>query len=533
MTILFVYLSLNNYKTVLKPKSSEYFIQRFEQKNFKQKHSMRQIFIQQKSIGVSEISEVKIPNITRDELPPVLKALQHIYVVPELNKKVFKILSKSIDNVDVRKGRKGMSLWEVLVLAVIRNSLDTNYDRLHDFANYHTMVRAIMGVHTEFGYNKDAQQYGLQTIKDNVKLLTAELIDEINLAVIDTGHSLVKKKEEEKLKISVDTYALESNVHFPTDLNLLWDSIRKVISIFVWLSINYDLKGWRKEKEWRKRLKGLFRVSARVHKSGGKNKDFRLKEIVSSYLNLSKSLLAKSLDSIDELTKNGVTDIKLAAKLIEFDYYKEMLIKHIDLVERRIIKDETIPASEKLVSIFETHTEWLQKGKSGRKRVEFGHNMLIASDQFQFIVYHKVIEGVADVDLTEETIDELSKNYCDLLYSVSFDKGFSSKKVKEAIEEAGKVDLLILPKRGKRNQKEQEEENDKEFTKLRNKHSRIESDINRLEHNGLNTCLDKGIENFKRYASIGVLSYNLHNLGRILMKQEAKEKSKLLKKRTA
>lgn len=494
---------------------------------------MRQIFKQQKSIGVSEISEVKIPNITRDELPPVLKALQHIYVVPEINKKVFKILSKSIDNVNVNKGRKGMSLWEVLVLAVIRNSLDTNYDRLHDFANYHIMVRSIMGVHTEFGYNKDAQQYGLQTIKDNVKLLTSELIDEINLAVIETGHSLVKKKEEEKLKISVDTYALESNVHFPTDLNLLWDSIRKTISILVWLSINYNIKGWRKEKEWTRRLKGLFRVSAKVHKGGGKNKDIRLKDVVSAYLNLSKSLLDKALKSIDELTKNDIIDIKLAAKLIELDHYKEMLIKHIDLVERRIIKDETIPASEKIVSIFETHTEWLQKGKSGRKRVEFGHNMLIASDQFQFIVYHKVIEGVADVDLTEDTIDELYEKYPKLLYSVSFDKGFSSKKVKEAIISSGKVERLILPKRGKRNQEELEEENSKEYKKLKNKHCRVESDINRLEHNGLNTCPDKGLKNFKRYASIGVLSCNLHNLGRILIKQDIKEKDKLQKKQAA
>jgi hypothetical protein len=299
------------------------------------------------------------------------------------------------------------------------------------------------------------------------------------------------------------------------------------------LSVNYNIKGWRKEKEWRRKLKGIFRVSARVHKGGGKNKDIRLKEIVSAYLNLSKSLLDKSLKSIDELTKNNIGDIKLTAKLIEFDHYKEMLAKHIDLVERRIIKDETIPASEKLVSIFETHAEWLQKGKSGRKRVEFGHNMLIASDQFQFIVYHKVIEGVSDVDLTEDTIDELYKKYPNLLYSVSFDKGFSSKKVKEAIVSSGKVELLILPKRGKRNQEEQEEENSKEFKKLRNKHSRVESDINRLEHNGLNTCPDKGLGNFKRYASTGVLSCNLHNLGRILIKQERKEKDKRQNKHAA
>lgn len=496
---------------------------------------MRQKFIQQKSIGVESISEVKIPNITRDELPPVLKALQYIFITPELNKKVFRILFKSIDNVDVNKGRKGMSLWEILVLAVIRNSLDTNYDRLHDFANYHLLVRKIMGVHIAFGYenDKNVQQYGLQTIKDNVKLLSTELIDEINTLVIKTGHSLVKKKEDEKLRISVDTYVLESNVHFPTDLNLLWDSIRKIIAIFVYLSINYNIKGWRKEKNWRRKLKGVFRVSAQVHKSGGKNKDLRLKAIVSAYLNLSKLLLDKALKSIKELPMNEITDFKFAAKLIELDYYKDMLIKHIDLVERRIIKDETIPASEKLVSIFETHTEWLQKGKSGRKKVELGHNMLIASDQFQFIVYHKVIEGVSDVDLTEKTINELYKKYPGLLYSASFDKGFSSKEVKKAIISSGKVEKLILPKRGKRNKEEQEEENSKEFKQLKNKHSRVESNINRLEHNGLNTCPDKGLENFKRYASIGVLSYNLHNLGRILIKQELKEKERLKKRQTA
>ncbi|MCP4133687.1 MAG: hypothetical protein GY754_22150 [bacterium] len=116
---------------------------------------------------------------------------------------------------------------------------------------------------------------------------------------------------------------------------------------------------------------------------------------------------------------------------------------------------------------------------------------------------------------------------------MSFDKGFSSKKAKEAIISSGKIVKLILPKRGKRNQKEKEEENGKEFKQLKNKHSRVESDINRLKHNGLNTCPDKGLINFKRYASIGVLSYNLHNLGRILIKNELKEKERLKKRQAA
>ena len=487
---------------------------------------MRTLFEQQLKIGVEPISKVRIPDITRDELPPVLKALQYIFVTPELNEKVFKILSQVFKNVDLNKGRNGMGGWEILVLAVIRNCLDTNYDRLCDFANHHELVRRMMGVYTYFGHEPVRQEYGLQTIKDNVRLLTEDLINQINALVVESGHSLVKKKEGQKLNINVDTYALESNVHFPTDLNLLWDSIRKVIAISYSLSMDYNIEGWRKEKSWRRKLKGAFRISARVHKSGGVNKEIRLKTVVSAYLKLSKLLLDKTLETLDRLSKIQATELCFFVRVQELESYNDMLIKHIDLVERRIINNETIPASEKLVSIFEKHAEWLQKGKSGRKSVEFGHNLLVASDQFQFIVYHKVIEGVADVDLTQETVDKLYEKFTGLLYSVSFDMGFSSKVAKSAITASGKVDVLILPKRGRLSNAEQEEEDGKEFKRLKNKHSRIESDINRLEHNGLNTCPDKGLPNFKRYAALGVLSYNLHNLGKILINKELKSKEK-------
>ncbi len=492
---------------------------------------MRENFVQQQKIGLQPISKVKITLKSRDELPPVLMALQYIFITPKLNKEVFKILNKAIDVKTKNQGRKGMSLWEIFVLAVVRNSLDTNYDRLHDLANNHVTLQEIMGVYTHFGYTPARQEYGLQTIKDNVKLLSKEIIDEIDALVVKAGHSIVKKKEEEKLKVKVDTYVLESNVHFPTDLSLLWDSVRKVINLILFFVNKYKLKGWRKNKFWLRGLKGAFRISSRVHKNGGKNKSIRLKSVVGAYLKMAKLVLKKTDFTIEGLKKQSNIDIKFINKLSELIYYKDMLLKHIDLVERRIIKDETIPASEKLVSIFETHTEWLQKGKSGRKRVEFGHNLLIATDQYQFIVYHKVIEKTADVDLTEETVDAVYEIFPDLIYSMSFDKGFSSKKVKSSLKDTYKVEKLIIPKRGKLNKEEKEEESEKEFKQLKNAHSRVESDINRLEHNGLNTCPDKGFKNFKRYASLGVLSYNLHNLGRILIKEKIKEEKKKILKR--
>ena len=69
---------------------------------------------------------------------------------------------------------------------------------------------------------------------------------------------------------------------------------------------------------------------------------------------------------------------------------------------------------------------------------------------------------------------------------------------------------------------EQEEESSKEFKKLRNEHSAIESNINSLEHHGLNRCPDKGKKGFIKFTALGVLSYNLHRLGMVLLSQKEK-----------
>ena len=86
--------------------------------------------------------------------------------------------------------------------------------------------------------------------------------------------------------------------------------------------------------------------------------------------------------------------------------------------------------------------------------------------------------------------------------------------------------MPVLPKRGKRNQAETEEERSKEFRRLKNKHSAIESNINQLEHHGLNRCPDKGLKNYKTYVAIGVLSYNLHRLGDLLIAAKRKQEEK-------
>ena len=147
-----------------------------------------------------------------------------------------------------------------------------------------------------------------------------------------------------------------------------------------------------------------------------------------------------------------------------------------------LLEKEKIPSSEKLYSIFETHTEWLSKGKAG-KLVEFGHKLLIATDQYHFIIHHKVIESDADVNLTVDLVIDIKDKYPDRINKLSLDKGFYSKLNKDLIKD--EIPLLIVPKKGNKTKDEIVEESNTKFKILRNKHSAVESNIgHQLEYNG-------------------------------------------------
>ena len=252
---------------------------------------MRKRFEQQHKLGIIPIPEVQLPIKSRDELPPILRALQHIYVTPELNEEVFRILEERVQKGKKKTGRYGMELWHILVLSAVRLGLDANYDRLEDFANHHKLIRQILGVETAFGEGK---RYSMQSIKDNVSLLDEETINKINEVVVRAGHKLVKKKDE-GLRIKADTYVLESNVHFPTDLNLLWDAARKGLDV-IEEAIREGLlegKGWRKGKYWRRELKKMMRISTKALFGGGRNKEEAARDRVKRYLGMARGLSEK------------------------------------------------------------------------------------------------------------------------------------------------------------------------------------------------------------------------------------------------
>jgi hypothetical protein len=228
-------------------------------------------------------------------------------------------------------------------------------------------------------------------------------------------------------------------------------------------------------------------------------------------LTKARALHSKLKNSIDTLNLSDMSDL---TNLISLEYFIAMLDKHIDLVYRRLIKGEEIPHEEKIFSIFETYTEWISKGKINRS-VELGKRLSVTTDQYGLIVDYFLHEKQTDSEVVLDIEASLLGKY--IIDTWSFDKGFWHKDNKELLKE--EVRKLVMPKKGKQNIAEKEEEHQKEFKKLRNKHSAVESNINELEHRGLGRCPDRGFDSFKRYIGIGVTAYNLHKIGKQLLVQ--------------
>lgn len=154
---------------------------------------MRKIEEEQRKFGQVDIADIEFDPKSRDEVPQLLRGLQYIYCTPEIRTKVFEILKTIVSKEkDINNGRPGMELWRILVLGTVRLNCNWDYDKLKDIADNHRAVRLMMGI----GTYEDDVTFNLQTIKDNVRLLTPEILEKINRIVVESGHELVKKKRK-------------------------------------------------------------------------------------------------------------------------------------------------------------------------------------------------------------------------------------------------------------------------------------------------------------------------------------------------
>ena len=482
---------------------------------------MRKEIETQPKLGTVRIADIQIDVRSRDEIPKILLALQHIYVKPSVRTQVLSKLRVLFPgSVSQTKGRPGMNLWQILVLGLIRLGCNIDYDTLQELANNHKLIRQML----QLGDLDECFRYGLQTLKDNLVLFTEKNLAEINVIIVQAGHKAVNHKADGDLKGRCDSFPVETDVHYPTDLNLLFDSVRKTITLSVALCSKYGVPGWRQSKHNLRQIKKLFRKCQKLKHSTSKREEVKKKQeklVVEAYEKYAEcvgSFLERVDTAMAKLTPL-ITDLADLSRVSEVKRYMKHARKQIDLIHRRVCNGEKIPHEEKVFSIFEEHTEWLCKGKAGVTQ-ELGLTVCIVEDQYSFILNWKVMEKEKDVHVAVPLLTDTCKIY-EKLKGCSFDKGIHSPENQEKLRAL--LDKLTLHKKGKLSRKEKEIEGSEEFQERRRKHSAVESGINALEHSGLDRCPDHGLNGFKRYVALSVLARNMQTLGSVIQKKKLKQ----------
>ena len=156
---------------------------------------MRIVQTSQLQLGEVAIANIQIDPRSRDDIPAILKGLQLIYTQKETREQLSSLLEKSLPPaVDKTVGRPGMALWRIFVLASLKQGLNCDFDRLQELANQHKTLREMLG-HSDW---EDETKYAMQTLVDNVSLLSPQVLSEISRLVVETGHMAFHIKQEQR-----------------------------------------------------------------------------------------------------------------------------------------------------------------------------------------------------------------------------------------------------------------------------------------------------------------------------------------------
>lgn len=470
-------------------------------RNFAPEPPMRHTLHPQLEIGACQIADIQINPKSRDDIPAILIGLQHLYTDEGLRGCLFDLLEREVlPDVDLDNGRPGMHLWAILVMAVLKQGLNCDFDRLEGLVNHYDVIRQMLG----HGVYSDTR-YTVQQIKDNVSLLTPSVLSKVGALVVESGHRVSKKKPGERLRGRCDSFVVETDVHYPTDTGLLWDSLRKLLGLLEEASREDGIPGWRQAKYRRRKLKRLFNRVRRARDARSRPEQVR------EYLDAAGQLAGQARCALEVLSGMARAEPRLVRmnRIAQYLWYAGRLSEQAD---RRLLRGETIPQDEKVFSIFEPHTRWISKGKVGRP-VELGVPVCVLEDQYGLLLHHRVMWKEGDVEIAVPMIGEAREKYPDLKLC-SFDKGFHSPENRRRLDEL--LEDNVLPRKGPWTRADRVRETGAVFRAARQQHPAIESAIHNLEHRGLDRVRSHGVEGFERTVALSVLACNVHRIGRMI-----------------
>lgn len=435
---------------------------------------------------------------------PIARELEQISLILDENRKLVEIVYEDLIRAKrADTGREGLTAEQVLRCTVLKQYRQLSYEELAFHLEDSWAFR-------EFSRLNREQHPCKSVLQENIKLLSEGTWEAIHREILGYAQ---RQKIEHGRKVRIDSTVIETDIHYPTDSTLLADGIRIIIR---WL-----MEGKRLSPQPVYVFCDHTRVvKKRVLAILNAKKDKVRKSAYRDLLMYAERVVGYAVDAIAELRSfegNDISDTLGARSLADkLERALGILGKVMDQAERRVFKGENVPASEKVVSFFEEHTDIIVKGGRDTK---YGHKVFLSGGASTMILDCLIVRGnPADTDRYKQMLDRHNENYGLMPCQVSADGGFASqdnlayakgKQVKDAVF-ARKRGLSVLDMA----------KSTWVYKKLRNFRAGIEAGISTLKRAfGLDRCLWSGWEGFKQYVWSSIVSYNLLVLARSRMAQ--------------
>jgi len=393
-------------------------------------------------------------------------------------------------------GRPGLSAEQVLRAAIIKQANAFSYEELaFHLADSRSYMRFC-------GFTHPLEVPGKSALADNIKRISAKTWEQVNRIVV--GYAEASGVEDGR-KVRIDPTVTESNIHHPTDSVLLFDGVRVLVRILARARTSFGVP-----------FKNRLRRAKRRHMEilNAKRQSQRIKPY-KDLLNLTRETLRYAEAAVPLLHGEQGLFAALAERLAsELEHYIPLVRQVVSQTERRVLQGGSVPAEEKLVSIFEPHTDIIRK--DGRDTY-YGHKVTFTGGKSGLILDWVVEDGnPADSTLFLRMLDRQNDLYGRYPSQAAADGALASKDNLASAKERGLDDVVFAKRRGL--SVEDMASSTWVYRQLRNFRAGIEGMISFLKRVfGLGRCTWKGAESFASYVGVSVVSANLLLLARHLM----------------
>ena len=407
------------------------------------------------------------------------------YILQDLNRG--KIIKR-------RTGARGMSADQVLRTAIVMRLFEFTYEELaFHISDSRCLQRFCRIGFADKGFKKSALNANIKSLSDQTwELIFRDLLGHAEQEGIEKGR-----------KVRIDSTVVESNIHKPFDSVQLFDCVRVLTRLLQKARDNFGAKVIFSDHQRRAKRRMVGIQYAR----GEKQRKPRYKDL----LKITRKVIGYARSAEGILEQLSSADIRLLGLTNEIKHFADLSEQVYDQTYRRVLQGETVPATQKVVSIFEDHTNVIVKDN---RDTYYGHKICLTGGASNLILDCVILEGnPADTDLVEQMLDRQQQLYGRYPLKVAMDGGFASKDNLLKAKERKIKDVCFAKKRGLK--KTDMCRSEYVYKKLRRFRAGIESGISWLKRSfGLTRCTWKGFRSFKCYVLASVVAANLLTMAR-------------------